>query len=252
MDAMDVIRLAKDLDPFTPEFQPTMGLLGKRLRIAMIFRFENLCGGLAMSYKPTKNKLIITSLLLVAVAVTIAAFVLLYLHQNPTPVEQPQLPDEFQNWTLTVNGLVDRTLNLSILDLLSMPATSVDAPLYCAGNLVYAVENGTWEGVKLKLVLEEAGIRPDAIKVAFYAPDGFSTDLNIQDTQREDVVIAYKKDGEFLTAGDGSPAPRLVVPGKWGYKWINALNHAELVDFDFRGAYESVGYSDEADIGEER
>lgn len=205
-----------------------------------------------MSYKPRKNKLIITSLLLVAVGVTFAAFALLSPLENPTPVEQPQLPDEFQNWTLVVDGLVYRNLNLSIPDLLSMPATSVDAPLYCAGNLEYTVENGTWEGVKLKLVLEEAGIRPDAIKVAFYAPDGFSTDLNIQDAQREDVVVAYKKDGEYLRAGDGSPAPRLVVPGKWGYKWIKALNHVELVDFDFRGAYESVGYSDEADIEEER
>jgi len=151
-----------------------------------------------------------------------------------------------------VDGLVDRPLNLSVSDLLSMPSTSVNAPLYCVGGSRYPVENGTWEGVRLKLILDEANIRPNATKAAFYAPDRFSTDLTIQEAQRNDVVIAYKKDGEFLKAGDRSPGFRLVVPGKWGYKWIKGLNHIELVDYDFRGFYESSGYSDDANIEQER
>jgi hypothetical protein len=43
---------------------------------------------------------------------------------------------------------------------------------------------------------------------------------------------------------------RLVVPGKWGYKWISRLTEISLVDFDFKGTYESQGYSDEeASVG---
>jgi len=198
-----------------------------------------------VSNRTRRNRLIIATVLFAALAITVSLW--LFLLQSPPSTEQPQLDEKFRNWTFVINGLVDKPLNLSISNLISMPSTSVNAPLYCVGSPGYAVENGTWEGVKLKLVLESAGVRPNAIKVAFYAPDGFSTDLTLQDIQRDDIIIAYKKDGEFLKDKNGNPELRLVVPGKWGYKWIRGLNHIEL-DYDFKGFYESRGYSDEANI----
>jgi DMSO/TMAO reductase YedYZ molybdopterin-dependent catalytic subunit len=202
-----------------------------------------------VSDKTRKNRLIIGIALLAVLALAVAATLWLFLPQNQTLNEEPQLDEKFRNWTLVIDGLADRPMNLSASNLLSMPSTAVNSPLYCVGSGTgYPVENGTWEGVKLKLILEKVGIRPNAIKVAFYAPDGFSTDLTIQDVQREDVIIAYKKDGEFLKDNSGNPDFRLVVPGKWGYKWIRGLNHIELLDYDFKGFYESSGYSDEANI----
>ena len=200
-----------------------------------------------MSDKKRKNRLIVGISLLTVLALAVVTAVWLFLPR--TPSEQLPLDERFQNWNLAVDGLVDRPLNLSVSDLLSMPSNAVNSSLYCVGGGTgYPVENGTWEGVKLKLILEKAGVQPNAIKVAFYAPDGFSTDLTIQDAQREDVIVAYKKDGEFLKDESGKPDFRLVVPGKWGYKWIRGLNHIELVDYDFKGFYEGRGYSDEADI----
>ena len=200
-----------------------------------------------MSDKKRKNRLIVGISLLTVLALAVVTAVWLFLPR--TPSEQLPLDERFQNWNLAVDGLVDRPLNLSVSDLLSMPSNAVNSSLYCVGGGTgYPVENGTWEGVKLKLILEKAGVQPNAIKVAFYAPDGFSTDLTIQDAQREDVIVAYKKDGEFLKDESGNPDFRLVVPGKWGYKWIRGLNHIELVDYDFKGFYEGRGYSDEADI----
>ncbi len=195
------------------------------------------------------NRLIAGITLLAALALVFTASFWLFPSPSSTPTEQSQLDEKFQNWRLIVDGLVEKPLNLSVSNLLSMPSTSVNATLYCVGGGTgYPVENGTWEGVRLKLILEKAGIRPNAIKVAFYAPDGFSTDLTIQDAERNDVIIAYKKNGEFLKDKNGNPDFRLVVPGKWGYKWIRGLNHIELVDYDFKGLFESRGYSDEADI----
>jgi len=200
-----------------------------------------------VSDKKRKNRLIVGISLLTVLALAVVTAVWLFLPR--TPSEQLPLDERFQNWNLAVDGLVDRPLNLSVSNLLSMPSNAVNSSLYCVGGGTgYPVENGTWEGVKLKLILEKAGVQPNAIKVAFYAPDGFSTDLTIQDAQREDVIVAYKKDGEFLKDESGNPDFRLVVPGKWGYKWIRGLNHIELVDYDFKGFYEGRGYSDEADI----
>ncbi|NIR87790.1 molybdopterin-dependent oxidoreductase, partial [Candidatus Bathyarchaeota archaeon] len=86
-------------------------------------------------------------------------------------------------------------------------------------------------------------VSPEAVKVAFYAADDFTTDLIVTTAMREDVLLAYERDGE--------PLPeklRLVVPGKWGYKWISQLIHIELVNYDFKGSWESRGYSDTAEI----
>jgi hypothetical protein len=91
-------------------------------------------------------------------------------------------------------------------------------------------------------LLEEAKLSADAIKVAFYAADGYSTDLPIETAMRDNVILAYEKDGEPLND------LRLVVPGKWGYKWISQLTRIELVDYNFLGFWESKGYSDEANV----
>jgi len=53
----------------------------------------------------------------------------------------------------------------------------------------------------------------------------------------------------FSPGGTGPPVLRLVIPGKWGYKWALWLNHIELVDYNYLGTWEGNGYTDEADIG---
>jgi hypothetical protein len=145
-------------------------------------------------------------------------------------------------WQLTVTGLVDNPLNLTIADLMAMPQTTIDAQIICVGPPRAIVEEGDWTGVELGLLLDKAGISPGAVKVAFGATDGFSTDLTIVDAENETVIIAYEKDGAPL-----SEKLRLVVPGKWGYKWIYLLNRIALVNYDFLGKYESEGYSDSAE-----
>lgn len=125
-----------------------------------------------------------------------------------------------------------------------MESTSLYSPLYCVSG--FKVTSGNWTGVKLKNVLEKAGVKEEATKVAFRAEDGFTTDLKAETALKdENILIGYKK--------DNNPLPqdiRLIVPGRWGYKWIKYLEHIELVDYDFKGTYESKGYSDNAIIEE--
>ena len=58
---------------------------------------------------------------------------------------------------------------------------------------------------------------------------------------QDNVIIAYELNGEPL------PSLRLVVPNKWGYKWIRDLSNITLFDYDFKGIWENAGYPDEAD-----
>ena len=148
-------------------------------------------------------------------------------------------------WQLTVTGLVANPFSLTLTEMQALPQTTVNAVLYCVDFPGSVVAQGNWTGVKLGYLLEQAGVSQDAIKVAFIAADGYATDLTLATAKRDDVIVAYQKDGVPL-----SDSLRLVVPGKWGYKWIAQLTRIELVDFDFKGKWESQGYTDTADISE--
>ena len=158
----------------------------------------------------------------------------------------PTSPTENFEWALLVDGFVQRPLNLTLNELIAMPRSTVNAELYClpaVGSSGVLVDYGNWTGVRLELILEKAGVSPQAVKVAFYAEDGFTTDLAVTTAMHEDIILAYEKDGK--------PLPeklRLAAPGMWGYKWIKWLTRIEVVDYDFKGLYESRGFPDNAEI----
>ena len=160
----------------------------------------------------------------------------------------PDVPPATRNskWTLLVDGLVQHPLNLSLGDIVAMPKTTINADLYCLpspGSSGVLIDSGNWTGVPLRYILEQAGVSPEAVKVAFYAQDGFTTDLPLTKAMEDGLVLAYEKDDESLIG-----AIRLTAPGMWGYKWINWLVHIEVVNYDFKGTYESRGFPDNAEI----
>lgn len=170
-------------------------------------------------------------------------FILISFAFNSMTPAKSATPDFEAQWKLTVTGHVENPLNLSGTEIVAMPKSTVNAALVCVDFPGEIVMQGNWTGVKLRTLLEEAKPLPSAIKVAFFAADGYSTDLTVETAMRDNVILAYEKDGEPLNDS------RLVVPGKWGYKWISQLIRIELVDFNFLGRWESAGYSDEADVG---
>jgi hypothetical protein len=149
-------------------------------------------------------------------------------------------------WYLSITGLVDLPLNLSLSDLKSMPQTTENATLYCVdfpGVAIAGGSQGLWTGVKLSDLLHLVGIQPGALKVAFYASDGYTTDLYLFRAAQDDVLLAYAKNGTDL-----GEVLRLVVPGNWGYKWISQVTRIDVVNYNYLGVWESKGYSDEGTI----
>jgi DMSO/TMAO reductase YedYZ molybdopterin-dependent catalytic subunit len=154
-----------------------------------------------------------------------------------------QAADTESGSILRIDGLVQNPMNLSLSELTALPKTTVNAKLRCVDAPSVIIAQGNWTGVKLSLLLANAGISPEAVKVAFYAKDGYTTDLTPATAMGEDIIVAYERDGAPL-----NEQLRLVVPGTWGYKWISSLNHIEIVNYDFKGFYERSGFSDEAKI----
>jgi hypothetical protein len=177
----------------------------------------------------------------IAITITVA-LILTSLAYSAIPAANSASDDTEAEWQLTVTGLVENPLSLNWTEITAMPKTSVNAELICVDFPTTPITQGNWTGIKLKTLLEEANPSANAIKVGFFAADDYSTDLTVEAAMSDNIILAYEKDGASLND------LRLVVPGRWGYKWISQLTRIELFDYNFLGFWESRGYSDEANI----
>ena len=107
-----------------------------------------------------------------------------------------------------------------------------------------------WEGLLVRDLLAEAEPLANAQVVIFHAYDGYTTSLPIGYIMDNDILMAYKMNGVVLPPERGFPF-QLVAESKWGYKWIKWITEIELSDnTDYRGCWESRGYSNTADLDE--
>jgi DMSO/TMAO reductase YedYZ molybdopterin-dependent catalytic subunit len=126
-------------------------------------------------------------------------------------------------------------------DLKKMPAVEVIAVNQCSGNRrglskphVQGVEWGygamgcaRWKGARLKDVLDKAGLKKEAIEIAFNGADGpavaatpdFIKSIPVWKAIDESTIIAYEMNGQPLPHFNGFPA-RIIVPGWTGTYWM--------------------------------
>jgi DMSO/TMAO reductase YedYZ molybdopterin-dependent catalytic subunit len=100
-----------------------------------------------------------------------------------------------------------------------------------------AMGNALWKGVRLKDVLDRAGIKAGALQVRFNGLDtgvvpqtpDFMKSLDIDHARDGEVMIAYAMNGALLPLLNGFPL-RLVVPGWYATYWVKMLNDIEVLD----------------------
>jgi|SRR5208283_3665535 len=150
-------------------------------------------------------------------------------------------------YRLVVNGLVTTQLSLSYQDLLNLPQVSELATLECVEGWSFVAK---WTGPTLASIFALAGVQPGATTVIFDTtdvPDGY-TSLDLSYIESQNIIIALKLNDITLPADRGFPF-QLVAVGKYGYKWAKWVITINLSsDQNFRGYWESRGYSNEGDI----
>lgn len=157
---------------------------------------------------------------------------------------------------ISVSGRVSRPISLSLNDLKSrFERVSVSAVMQCAGNrradllsvkpvsgdpwAPGAIGNAVWTGVRLKDVLESAGIMSGGeMHVVFAACDDceaegkrfrYGVSIPASKALSDDVLLAYEMNGEVLSPEHGYPL-RVVVPGYAGVrspKWLASIEVRE-------------------------
>lgn len=105
-----------------------------------------------------------------------------------------------------------------------------------------------WEGVLVEDMIEDAQPTENATIVIFHAHDGYTTSLPLDYLKENDILLAYKVNNVTIPSERGFPF-ELAAESKWGYKWIKWVTKIELSnDTDYRGFWESRGFSKEADV----
>jgi DMSO/TMAO reductase YedYZ molybdopterin-dependent catalytic subunit len=147
-------------------------------------------------------------------------------------------------WRMTVTGLVARRTVLSWEELRALPVTTSTSDLHCVTG--WSRLDNTWEGVRLRDVLELAEPRPQATHAVVSGRPAYSANLPLDDLLGDDVLLAWAHDGVPLTHEHGGPL-RLVVPHRYGWKSVKWAFEVRLVDRDVRGYWEERGYHDLGD-----
>ena len=186
-----------------------------------------------------------------------AFFVRYHLAGIPTAIDS----DKFR---VEVKGNVNTPLQLSLADLKTQfEPVEIAAINQCSGNSRGFSQprvpggqlgNGAmgcarWKGVRLKDVLNKAGVAADAKQVAFNGLDkpilektpDFQKALDLDHALDGEVMLAYQMNGQDLPMLNGFPL-RLVVPGYYGTYWMKHVNEitvlaGELDSFWMRTAY---------------
>lgn len=164
-----------------------------------------------------------------------------------------------QQHRLMINGLVDTPLVFTMADLMRFPRENHVYFLECAANsgmewrgaqlngcqfthgMVHCV---MYTGVKLKYLLEEAGVKTSAKWIMPEGADASAMTRSIPlDKALEDCLVAFKMNGEALRPEQGYPL-RLVVPGWEGNMWIKWLRRIEVGDEPWHQREETSKYTD--------
>lgn len=165
---------------------------------------------------------------------------------------------------VAVGGAVDRPLELSLEELARLPAAEVVVTMECAGNgrallaprpvsqpwLLEAVGTARWSGVRLRDVLELAGVGDRAVEVLFTGLDRgieggveqrFARSLTVDEALRDEVILATQMNGAPPPPQHGFPV-RLVVPGWYGMTNVKWLAEITLLERPFDGYQQLSSY----------
>ena len=154
-----------------------------------------------------------------------------------------------ESYVLIIDGLVESPLALDLTKLKSYPRFEQYATLSCVSNPIGGDLIGTtlFQGVRLKDLLSQAGIKSGVEKLKITGIDGYSESLPIQVANDPATLLCYSMGNQPLAQNHGAPI-RLYTPGKYGIKSLKWIIKIEAIDHDYLGYWQQQGWSDDADV----
>jgi DMSO/TMAO reductase YedYZ molybdopterin-dependent catalytic subunit len=136
-----------------------------------------------------------------------------------------------QSWTLQVAGLFDHPRPLTLANLFAYPAVTQPITLSCISNPIGGslISTSYWTGVRLRVVLEDLGLRPETKALFIQAVDGFYESVTMEDMMDPRTLLVYGMNGDVLPIEHGFPL-RIYIPNRYGMKQPKWMTHMTATD----------------------
>ena len=147
----------------------------------------------------------------------------------------------FADWTLVVDGLVEKPTRFALGQIRSMPRQTQITRHDCVEGWSAI---GQWTGVNLGVLLDAVQVRPSARYLVFHCADTlragpYYESIDMVDARHPQTMVAWALNGELLPIGNGAPL-RMRVERQLGYKHAKYVRRIEAVA-DYRLAYGGGG-----------
>lgn len=172
-------------------------------------------------------------------------------------------------YRLKISGMVHKPMEISLEELRGMKSTELVAGYECSGNSGRSMQglssNGKWTGVKLRDLLNHAGVQSQAREVVFFGTDRgpqdivfrqqtfkleqqFGRSCTLENAMKQGPLVAFSLNGDPLTLEQGFPV-RLIMPGWYGVCNVKWLSEIHLQEDRYLGNYQARWYRDLRGVG---
>lgn len=155
---------------------------------------------------------------------------------------QPETP--LTEWTLTLDGEVEKATVLSWAQLNALPQVEDVSDFHCVTT--WSKFDCRWSGVAFTTLYELAQPKPAAQFVYFTSYDGYSTNVPLEKCLDDDVLLATAFDGAPVSREHGGPA-RIIIPKLYAWKGAKFIKGITFLTEDKLGFWEVRGYANGAD-----
>lgn len=155
---------------------------------------------------------------------------------------QPDIP--LNEWTLSIDGLVEKPVSLSWDSFNALPQVEDISDFHCVTT--WSKYDCRWAGVAFTTLYELAQPSPEAKFVYFTSYDGYSTNVPLEQCLDDDVLVATSFDNAPVSREHGGPA-RVIIPKLYAWKGAKFVKTITFLAEDKLGFWEVRGYSNTAD-----
>ncbi len=149
------------------------------------------------------------------------------------------VPTAPADWSLSVGGLVERELVLTLDQLQKMPRTDLRVRHHCVEGWSAVA---SWQGVRVSEIARLAGLKPGVRYVEFNSFDNeYFSSWDLGSALHPQTLLAYGMNGHPLGPDHGAPL-RLYSAVKLGYKMCKYIDEINFLPNKTGGYWEDQGY----------
>ena len=147
-------------------------------------------------------------------------------------------------WHLIVDGDIKNPIKWNWLELLEQPQVEINSDIHCVTG--WSRYDNRWLGITGAYLIETVEPLPEVKHCIFHSYDGYKTNVSIEHFKKSNAIIAFKWNGDLLSADHGGPV-RALLPDQYFWKSAKWIRRIEFTVEDRPGYWEMRGYHNTGD-----